>query len=294
MVGAAGFLGRALVEALRCTPYQVSTFTRSQPCYYPDGSVAEGAAAAGTVFWLASQINPQVAQDHPELVAADSQVLREFLSAIAASAVPPMVVLVSSGGTVYGTSSPPPYSEQSRAAPTSAYGRAKLALEVMLAERAPGRAVVLRVANAYGPGQPVGRGQGVVAHWLRAARRGESLRLLGDPATTRDYIYVDDVARACIAVQAAPASLPPVINVGSGQPTTLRELAETVVRVVGDPRVQLVVEPARSFDAPHTWLDVSLARDALGWRPQTTLDQGVAAAWAAVRRLGDPGASPTT
>lgn len=288
VVGAAGFLGRALVDGLRRAALPVSSYTRSAPFLDGDGAARPGLASARTVYWLATQINPQIAEQQPEKVAEDLAAFEQFLRTVSTLVVPPTVVLLSSGGTVYDPDVAPPYAETAPTRPGSAYGSAKLALEEQLAARAPGRFVTLRVSNAYGPGQPVASGQGVIAHWLRAARRGEDIRLFGAPETIRDYVYVDDVARAMRAVDAVPGPLPPVLNIGSGRPTTLQELAETVLAVVQDPAVQLVVEGRRSFDVPRTWLDISLAASVLGWSPQTPLTDGIAAAWAAVRRLGDP------
>jgi len=288
VVGAAGFLGRALVDGLRRAALPVSSYTRSAPFLDGDGAARPGLASARTVYWLATQINPQIAEQQPEKVAEDLAAFEQFLRTVSTLVVPPTVVLLSSGGTVYDPDVAPPYAETAPTRPGSAYGSAKLALEEQLAARAPGRFVTLRVSNAYGPGQPVASGQGVIAHWLRAARRGEDIRLFGAPETSRDYVYVDDVARAMRAVDAVPGPLPPVLNIGSGRPTTLQELAETVLAVVQDPAVQLVVEGRRSFDVPRTWLDISLAARVLGWSPQTPLTDGIAAAWAAVRRLGDP------
>ena len=288
VVGAAGFLGRALVEMLRREAVPVSAYKRSVPFLGADGAAAPGLASAHTVFWLATQINPQIAEQQPERVAEDRAAFADLLRAVRGLPSPPTVVLLSSGGTVYDPQTDPPYAETAPTRPLSAYGAAKLALETDLARDAPGAFVTLRVANAYGPGQPVASGQGVVAHWLRAARRGEHIRVFGDPATTRDYVYVDDIAAAMVAVHGCTGALPPVLNIGSGRPTTLRELADTVLCAVADPALELLVEQRRSFDVPRTWLDVTLAGEVLGWRPTTSLADGVAAAWASVRRLGDP------
>lgn len=288
VVGAAGFLGRALVEALRRSAREVSTYTRSVPFLGPDGAAAPGLVSARTVFWLATQINPQIAEQQPQKVAEDRAAFDAFLHAVRGLPAPPAVVLLSSGGTVYDPDTAPPYAETAPTRPLSAYGSAKLALESSLAAAALPRSVTLRVSNAYGPGQPVASGQGVIAHWLRAARRGEDIRLFGDPHTTRDYLFVDDIVAAMVAVDDCGGPLPPVLNVGSGHPTTLRKLAETVLTVVEDPALRLVVEPRRSFDVPRTWLDVSLADSVLDWRPSTPLVDGIAAAWSEVRRHGDP------
>ncbi len=181
------------------------------------------------MFWLATRINPQIAEQQPD------RVVEDLLRAVQGLDPAPTVVLLSSGGTVSDPQGRAPYDEQAPTRPLSAYGAAKLALESLLAERAPGRHVTLRVANAYGPGQPVGSGQGIIAHWPRAARRGEPVRLFGDPATTRDYVNVEDISEALVAVAASTGPLPPVLNVGSGRPTTLQELAETVLDVVAAP-----------------------------------------------------------
>ena len=288
VVGATGFLGRSLVPALRTAGAQVATYTRSIPFLDADGRAAPGLAGAGTVFWLATGANPQTAEQQPDRVVADHTAFRGLLHAVQELTPAPTVVLLSSGGTVYDPAASPPYDESSPTRPVSAYGAGKLALEELLAREAPGRQVAVRVSNAYGPGQPVASGQGVIAHWLRAAQCGQPVRLFGDPSTTRDYVFVQDIVRALVAVAGHSSHLPPVLNVGSGRPTTLAELAETVLAVVADPSLQRLVEPARSFDVARTWLDVGLARDLLGWTPQTALPDGIAAAWDAIRRDAIP------
>lgn len=279
IIGASGFLGSALAAAHARAGNPVAAYTRSVPFLAPDGRPDQGLEPVRTVYWLATQINPQIAEQEPLKVTADRVAFESFLSAVGRLEAAPTIVLLSSGGTVYDPAGPPPYGESAPTGPVSAYGRAKLALEQVLSERAPGEHVTLRVSNAYGPGQRAASGQGVVAHWLRAAFRGEDITVFGAPTTARDYVYVDDVAEALVAVHTRDHPLPPVLNIGSGQGTTLKELAETVLEVVGNPALELVVTGRRSFDVPQTWLDVGLADKALGWRPRTSLSEGVAAAW---------------
>ena len=231
---------------------------------------------ASTVFLLASTINPAVAESDPGRVAADHAVFRDVLDRLPAG---PRVVLVSSGGTVYDPAATPPYAESAPVRPTGAYGAAKLALEQSLTAAHGRAAVVVRVANAYGPGQPAAGGQGVVAHWLRSAADGGPVTIFGDPQTTRDYVYVADIADALLRVHLA-VDPPPVVNVGSGRPTTLAQLADVVLDVVGRDRTELRHLPARSFDLSRTWLDVTLAEQSLGWVAATELHEGVTAAWA--------------
>jgi UDP-glucose 4-epimerase len=282
VVGAGGFLGSALTAALGRAGEPVAEYTRSFPFRSADGSLHPGVTAARTVFWLASDINPAVAEARPECVRSDRELFAAFVASVRLLPDPPRLVLISSGGTVYDSAFPPPYSEESRVAPRGAYGRAKLDLEAVLAGAGlpPGRGVTLRVANAYGPGQPAVSGQGVLGYWLRSAARGEPLVVYGDPETTRDYVHIDDITAAFVAVHRATTVLPPVLNVGSGRPTTLHELALTVLDVVGEPRPELRFEPARAFDVPRTWLDVRLAAAAVGWRPVVDIRTGVESAWA--------------
>lgn len=146
------------------------------------------------------------------------------------------------------------------------------------------RAVILRISNAYGPGQRLGKGQGVIGHWMAAAARGEPLHVYGDPAATRDYIYVDDVVEAMETVLALDQAVdvPAILNIGSGVPTALGELAEIVAELVGGAKI--IHEPGRAFDVRDTWLDVRLARDTVGWVPRTPLVEGLARTWAHVSR----------
>jgi UDP-glucose 4-epimerase len=109
------------------------------------------------------------------------------------------VVAVSSGGTIYDTGNPPPYSEASPVRPSNAYGEAILAMETLLRDRWPNH-VVLRASNAYGPGQPAQRGQGVIAHWFDSVLREQPIRMIGDPETRRHYLYIDDLVGALRSV----------------------------------------------------------------------------------------------
>lgn len=292
-MGAGGFIGSALLRRLRASTMEVSAFTRADPVVSAAGTLAAGAESWRTVYWLASSVNPAVAELRPDLVDADQAQFEGFLAAVRGSGLVSCIVLLSSGGTVYDSATVPPYTEDSPVRPVTGYGRSKLRLEAALhgLEVAGGSKVVLRVSNAYGPGQPARRGQGVVAYWLEAASNREPLVLLGHEGTVRDFVYIDDIVDALVAVDQHSMELPPVINVGSGRPTTLAELAGTVLGVVGDPQLEFRAEPPRGFDLSRTWLDVSLARDVLGWRPTTDLRAGVGEAWADVSRRAREGAS---
>jgi UDP-glucose 4-epimerase len=283
VVGASGFIGAALVRRLVADGVPVESFTRDRPFAASPLEQPPALRPRRTVFWLAANVNPAVAEERPDLVDLDQCTFEQALRVLEASEAPPRVVLLSSGGTVYDTTLPPPYSETSPVTTTAAYARSKLALERALRSSSlpPDRRVVVRVANAYGPGQQARRGQGVIAHWLQAAAVRRPLVLIGDKESVRDYVYIDDIVDALVAIHHADDAVPPILNVGSGRGTSLGELAHTVLDVVGDRSLTIDVRPARGFDVPRTWLDPTLAERTLGWRPRTSLREGVAAAWRA-------------
>jgi len=290
VIGSAGFLGTALTAALRRRGVEPVAFTRDTPFLDESGRPRAGLLHARTVYYLASTITPPLAEREPWRVAADRDTFERLLESLpiapGETSGPVTVVIPGSGGTVYDPAFPPPYAESAPVRPVTAYGRARLEMErMLLAAGDRCRPVVARISNVYGPGQRVGTGQGVVAHWLDAVARGSAISVFGDADATRDYVYIDDVATALAQVDARHSELPAVVNVGSGQPTSLRELAEVVKAAVDLRELEVHYEQARTFDRTGTWLDVSLAAAALNWKAQTPLLDGIRESWSALRSL---------
>lgn len=276
VVGAAGFLGTAVMSALAGAGVRAVGFTLDMPMF-TDGALHPATAGVRTVVWCASRINPRLAAENPRLVDLDKDDLAQALAQFASWDAPPRVIAFSSGGTVYGPPADPPYAEHMEPAPVNEYGVAKLDLERQLAASGL-ETVSLRVANAFGPGQRPAPGQGVLAHWMEAVLSGGEVHLYGDATATRDYVYVDDIASAVLAAHLAD-SPPAITNIGSGTPTTLDRLLESLEFAVAPARFDTVRHPARSTDTAHSTLDVTLAREALGWSASVTLDEGVSRMW---------------
>lgn len=277
VVGSAGFLGGAICEVFAAAGVSARGFTLDDPLV-SDGVLSPDALAARTVVWCASRINPRLAVEEPALIDADKRDLDQALHLFSDAGLAPRFVSFSSGGTLYGPPSTPPFTENDAVHPVNDYGAAKHEIENHIMQSSLDT-VALRVANAYGPGQRPAPGQGVLAHWMEAVLSGGEVHLYGDPDTTRDYVYVDDIARAALAAHHAD-STPSIINIGSGVPTTLDELLEVLRPVVAPHALRVVRHEARATDAAHSTLDVSLAADALGWRPRVSLAEGVARMWA--------------
>lgn len=284
VVGSGGFIGRSLAEALESTGAEVVRVTRSTPLS-PGSEIWDAVVASKTIFWAASSINPQIAAEHPERAELDRRSMRDFLAGLSDSGSSSRVVLLSSGGTVYGDSMPPPHSEEAPTRPTSAYGAAKLALEDDLL-RWEGTGTVARISNAYGPGQRIAPGQGVIGHWLRALRDRAEITVIGSPESARDYVYIADLVECFVMLHQHVGKVPTILNVGSGRPTPLSEVLASVENVSDQHDPVVVFRPARNFDLRDSWLDTRLATSALGWTAKTPLDDGIAAMWAWVVREG--------
>jgi len=168
-------------------------------------------------------------------------------------------------------------------APASVYGATKLAQEHIIGSWALAmqvEPVVLRLQNVYGPGQSlINSYTGIMSLFCRLAKAGESIPLYEDGEMRRDFVLIDDVARALVAATTAeaPGTLP--IDIGSGEHQTIRTAAGLIARHYGAPEPH-VTGQYRQGDVRHAWADVSHAERALGWRPEFTLEQGV-------RRLAD-------
>lgn len=277
VIGARGFLGTHIGATLAARGHVVHEFDRDTPLRTSTG-LDPRILGSDHVVWAASTINPMIAENDPDRVALDTEVFLAFVTAVAAHPGGPRTILLSSGGTVYDPTGEPPYSEASPASPRTAYGRAKRELERLLLATDP-RGLVLRVSNAYGPGQRVAPGQGVVAHWLHAIAAGQQVHIFGDPATARDYVHVADIARAVALCVEGDYRTHEVLNIGAGRPTPLRDLFATIAEVVGDPTLEPTLHPARTFDARSTWLDCDLAARTLGWTAEVSLGTGIEGTW---------------
>ncbi|GIJ76655.1 UDP-glucose 4-epimerase [Micromonospora phaseoli] len=292
VVGSDGFIGANLCRALdrrNLSPRRVPRPRNAAD----DHRFVDTISQSDLVFYAASTITPSKACGQPELVEVDQRALGTALEACKLGARRPTFVLLGSGGTAYRPDAPPPLAESSPLGPDSVYGQAKLAQERALWEADDHvRPVVLRLSNVYGPGQRARGGLGVVSYWLEAASAQRPLQVFGDLATRRDYVYIDDVVSALLAVRerhldrdTREALDGAVLNVGAGRPTSLAELLEVVTAAIGRPPTVEFSE-RRTFDRRDIWLDVRRASALLGWRPTTDLRSGVARTWAALAGAG--------
>lgn len=293
VLGAGGFIGRAVVSALADAGHAVRAFSRlpvEQDGDLPGGEriawlsgdvldqrqLCPALEGADLVIHLATPILPGQAHKHPAAVEQSTlSGTRSVLEAMRGQGVN-RIILASSGGTVYGHPEALPIAENHPLKPCTAAGRIQLAEEGLLAHYAGMHGLcgqVLRLANPYGEGQRFDRGQGVLTGFIARVIAGQCVDIYGDGCTIRDYLHIADAAEAFARlVEYQGAS--PVFNIGSGQGLGLLELVATLERHFGQ-RISVNHHPARCFDLPANVLDSSRARRELGWSAQTALADGI-------------------
>jgi UDP-glucose 4-epimerase len=238
------------------------------------GAFAE--AKPETCFHLAAQADVRVSIAEPGFD-AEVNVIGTANVLEAAREHDAKVVFSSTGGAIYGECDGPA-DEDSPRRPLAPYGTSKLAGEEYLGtwSRLYGAShVALRYGNVYGPRQDPHGEAGVVAIFFGRVANGQELHVFGDGRQTRDYVFAADVVAATLAAASGPAG---VYNVGTGTETSVLELAEGCKRASGVD-AEIVFDPPRLGELSRSVLDPSRAESALGWRPATSLDEGLAATW---------------
>ena len=176
-------------------------------------------------------------------------------------------------------------------APVSVYGATKLAQENLLSAwaRSVGvEPVVVRLQNVYGPGQSlINPYTGIMSLFCRLAKDGQSIPLYEDGAVRRDFVLIDDVARAVVAATVAPEPGGLAIDVGAGEHQTIARSAELIAAHYGAPAPH-VTGQYRQGDVRHAWADVTHAATALGWSPRFGLAEGIErlASWIDAQAVG--------
>jgi len=140
------------------------------------------------------------------------------------------------------------------------------------------RACSLRLTNVYGPRQLIKHNrQGFIAWFIRLAMEDREIQIYGDGSQLRDFVFVDDAADAFLRAGADDASNGQVFNVGGLEPIAHRNLVELLVAVAGSGRFLCVEWPPekKAIDIGDFYADSSLIERTLGWRPMTSLRDGL-------------------
>jgi dTDP-L-rhamnose 4-epimerase len=170
--------------------------------------------------------------------------------------------------------------ERTEPRPTNIYAATKLAQEHILAAWTSAHDThlsVLRLQNVYGPGQSLTNSYtGIVALFARLGQKQHTLEVYEDGRILRDFVYIDDVVEALFAAIERPATGPRCLDIGSGIPTTIHELAQTIAVICNAPE-PIVVGKFRDGDVRAARCDIEAAEVELGWRPKWTVEGGLRA-----------------
>lgn len=298
ITGGAGFIGSHTAEALLAQGKRVSVLdnlSNGKTTNLPQDALASGqlrllvgdvrdaaavdAAVQGTdaVLHLAAQVSVQRSVAEP--VESSGHNITGFLNvmdAVRRHQVPRMVY--ASSAAVYGIPASLPLSEDATPGPLSPYGLEKLINDqyAALFRTLYGvSSVGMRYFNVYGPRQdPTSPYAGVISKFADGLLDGKPLRVFGDGAQTRDFVYVGDVAQA--NVRALTGNVQQVLNVGTGRSVTLLQLIEAMALAFGcAPDVRH--EPPAPGDIAHSATTTTGLVHAFGWQPTTALVDGLGA-----------------
>ncbi len=185
-------------------------------------------------------------------------------------------VFASTGGAIYGEPEYLPADESHPEKPLSPYGVSKLVFEKYLyvyGEIYGLDYTVLRYGNVYGPRQDPYGEAGVVAIFANKMLKGKTPTINGDGNQTRDFVYVEDVARANL-LALKKSSREKVINIGTGKESSVNEIFETIQKSLSIGIVPSYAPPARG-EVRKICLDVQRAKKELGWQSEVSLEAGI-------------------
>ncbi|MFH1262635.1 MAG: SDR family oxidoreductase [Pseudomonadota bacterium] len=295
VTGGAGFIGSHIVEALLMRGDEVVILDDLSSgkmenlgddvarVRFIEGDVADPKAAAEAVrdvdfvFHQAAIGSVPRSVEHPMashhanatgtlqmLIAARDAKVKSFVNAASSSA--------------YGDTPELPKRENMPPNPFSPYAATKMGQESYCRSFAVSygmRTVSLRYFNVYGPRQdPESQYAAVVPKFFDAFLRGRAPVIYGDGEQTRDFTFVTDVVSANLKASVLENAAGEVFNIAGGKKITINELAAVIQKLTGA-KTGSKHEPARAGDIRHSLADVGLAAKQLGWKPTTTLADGL-------------------
>ena len=292
ITGAGGFIGGHLVYELRMHPEYLGLDTEVFLQVQREKS-AESLHLDGWSVVVGDLTNPELGTQLPDdlgcvlhiaglaggsaadLEKANVQATKNLLRSMEIRHISELVFM--STVAVY-KESESPISEEDEISPSSAYGHSKYAAELLIRERVDVKtlrsAIILRSNNIYGPSSD----HGMVATFIKAVRGGEPILLDGDGSQVREPVYVDDVVGAIKASLQKDGTGCAVYNISGSEAVTIADLAKRIHAIAGK---EIRVMPSGKPPVPplSLRLDISKARQELGWQPQVRLEDGLKKTW---------------
>jgi UDP-glucose 4-epimerase len=307
VTGGAGFIGSALVDRLLAEGHSVDVIDDLSSGSLANLSQARSLGGSLTfqkmdvripelieyvarrrpevIFHLAAQTSVTDSVVRP-IFDADSNIigsLRVFEAALGATCK--KVIVAASGGSLYGdgTDETLPFDEESPQVPSSPYALSKSVMCQYLKlynELFGLEFTVLALANVYGPRQRFSGEGGVVSIFAHALASGQAPTIYGDGRQSRDFVFVDDVVDAF--VRAGTRGNGKLLNISTAVEISVRDLYLEVSKIV-NVKIKPTRSPKRAGELRRSSLSYTAAERELGWRPWTSLHEGVEATLAWLR-----------
>jgi UDP-glucose 4-epimerase len=287
VTGASGFVGGAVVRALRNGGAQVTTIDQTAFAApdvtslvgdltdprVRDAAVTEG--LTGIIHLAAVTSVLRSVEDPVGVYEANVGATSSLLELARARGVGRF--LLSSTNAVVGDVGSAKIREDTPLRPLTPYGATKAACEMLMSAYAGSYGMTttaLRLTNVYGPGMR--HKDSLVARLMKAARSGATVEIYGDGTQVRDFVHVDDVVRGLLLAWERRWVGPLII--GAGRSVTVLEVFDAARRITGQP-IPATHVPAKAGEMPAVVVDISRA-GGLGYEPAVTLESGIASAWA--------------
>ncbi|MFT8362762.1 MAG: NAD-dependent epimerase/dehydratase family protein [Sporolactobacillus sp.] len=291
VTGGAGFIGSHCVEELLCEGYQVAIIDNFSSghqdnikglpidvyvCDVADPAVVDviKSIAPDAIIHLAAQIS--VAQSVEDPLFDERTNIQGSLNVMNGARFAAVRKLVfSSSAAVYGSPIALPITTAHPTCPESPYGLTKRTVEHYLQLYSKFYQLpytILRFSNVYGPRQDAAGEGGVVSIFCERIDKNTPPMIYGDGQQTRDFIYVDDVARALAAALKSEGN--PCVNVSTGSAVTINHLFQQL-KEAAHSECPVFYGPERRGDIRHSVLANDETKRLLGWKPLVSLDQGL-------------------
>jgi UDP-glucuronate decarboxylase len=293
VTGGAGFIGSHLIEALLDDETSVvcldNFFTGTRKNILPflrhpnfefirHDVVVPILLEADVVYHLACPASPVHYQNNP-IKTLKTSVLGTLNLLGLAKRVKARILLASTS-EVYGDHEVHPQPETyngnvNPVGPRACYDEGKRAAETLMVGYRDYNKVdvtIARIFNTYGPRMLPNDGR-VVSNFICQILRGEDLTIYGDGSQTRSFCYVSDMVNGLIRLMDSSESGP--VNLGNPEEITIRELAETILRMIPGTGSDIVYRPLPQDDPTRRRPDISLARKTLEWKPTVSLAAGL-------------------